>query len=349
MPSEEPEATEETPLLDTPPPTPFWKSLSKRFWLTFAVSFLGLTVLITALVLYLIILPERIQQGLDGNQSHVTLIQLHRIEWDQIDLSISLDIPVDDTPLPLFMRPNPMTMTSNDVSYFETNATLAVFDLPRIDVPAHAQHVPITYRTTFRSLNIPWIYWFLSRTAKHGFNNSTFKLVAHPIIDIPYVGAFSGLLTRTFVLSPIGDFDPNIFNASYTDVKLETEETEQGTRYLVELEGHFTNPWPIVIDPMGVEVSFDIEYQGVTILAITLENVSLDLYHNTIHIKVASHPRYTAELMDWVGKYSEGELTHISLFNARFNLAHVPWIVDMVQSWRLPLAIPGATDDFSFH
>ncbi|KAJ3315798.1 hypothetical protein HDV04_000005 [Boothiomyces sp. JEL0838] len=258
----------------------------------------GIIVLLLYISSYFILIPQLVQQKIDGQG---TILQhLHINSFQDIDLS--LKVPVDQSPI------------SAQVDLGNLNLYLNQTEIGRVKFPviysfANSPVVWINSTLDFEP-ELPIIQYYLGKIIKHGLQGSMI-VKAIPSVHIPILfGTWKANLYREY---PIIDkeIDLKQFNASYSDVEIKTVKKKGFDQYFVSLSANFVNPFP-VYSKLENLVHFGVYYQGNKILNITVD-LRLREQQNKKLIKIESVAEYSFELMEMVGKVAENEDVYLTV------------------------------------
>ncbi|KAJ1555026.1 hypothetical protein HK405_003423, partial [Cladochytrium tenue] len=267
-------------------------------------------------------------------------------------------------------------------------AAVARLASPGLHIPPGVEWAPLTMESGTRLDLIRQGYIADLLSAALGQNASqeggplasafTLRQQSKPVIAIPGVGRWTIPIWSYYYLNftalPSTNSTGSGFNASAFNVTVESQVLEYDTVtlptgedvtvYVANVSLSFTNPFDgatqdangtllpkVTLDDLGLGITFSIFHEGVRMARATVELPAVLVGRNvgTLAVHGRSDPYGTETLMEWFGKYADGEDTLIVLdefaISYRGGRARLGWVERMVSRWRFGVVVPGAEEE----
>ncbi|KAJ3271314.1 hypothetical protein HDV01_006910 [Terramyces sp. JEL0728] len=300
-------------------------------------------------VVYFAIIPVKVQAAFQGQGSNITAFNIRQL--DPLMFDVSLAVPISPQSISVEVDLGEFTAFTESHLKLSPKLPLGNFELPHISVaPGQTQVDIMEAPITISNANIPYISWLATSIVKHGLTKQKFSLECYPSVYLPlFRGSWSVSMKNYYAFeSSNSTFDPAQFNFQTNDVSLSTVETDKGlTQYLVTLTASFTNPYQFSISEIQTTVAAVVYYKNVSVFHINTENgvpVKLDWLDNDYFIEIQSVAEYTTELMELVGRISEGEDVEIVVSDITLSGYSNTWIQDMLDGWNVKIVVPGLSE-----
>ncbi|KAJ1566549.1 hypothetical protein HK405_009368 [Cladochytrium tenue] len=267
-------------------------------------------------------------------------------------------------------------------------AAVARLASPGLHIPPGVEWAPLTMESGTRLDLIRQGYIADLLSAALGQNASqeggplasafTLRQQSKPVIAIPGVGRWTIPIWSYYYLNftalPSTNSTGSGFNTSAFNVTVESQvleydtvtlpSGEEVTVYVANVSLSFTNPFDgatqdangtllpkVTLDDLGLGITFSIFHEGVRMARATVDLPAVLAGRNvgTLAVHGRSDPYGTETLMEWFGKYADGEDTLIVLdefaIAYRGGRARLGWVERMVSRWRFGVVIPGAEEE----